>query len=1006
MVNFRAVILLLFICLSILPGSNILAAVEGRWISFLPASNSGNSNYAVTRPVDPEALRGLLFQPEAQGPFPAVILIHGCRGLLSYQQGWAELIASWGYVVFLVDSFFTRHAARVCENQEKWQQRDVVASRVDDIYGAYDYLSHLPKVDSSRMGLLGWDLNATLQAVRLAVAEKHPSQGFRATVAFYPNCLLPGLWSFASPLLILTGSEDDWTPGENCKPLQDYAAVDRPVSLVAYKKAHHSFDDTALADKRWLPGVFNPARKPGRGATVAYSRAAHKKAIDDVAAFLQRYLQNGLSRSGSEARSTDRDDGHWVSRPQVYGTRYPSGGRSLFDLFFSKPTAAGLDYDIPFPLEKLQQRLNAYLSTGPSLGMPLKSLLVPFGRSLKREITDSRNPRAILAVDTDTRLDRGEQHLLLKNRLFIAHVAPADALEVISYNESAERFEFQEVKNYSAGKQAVVSYVQREICMACHQNAAPLFSAAPWDESNGNRDIASRLAAVQSNFYGVPAFRLGAHAAIYDNATDRANLLSTWQLLWRSGCGSDDPGLGCRAAVFQSMLQYRLSQSTDFDRQGAAFQDRVLGQQRHTWADLWPRGLKIPNGDIPNRNPVLSHSVKDIAARFDPLRQRPPHRIWRRPDEPYMAEFIKGLADDLSLQEIRQLDLLMLQKSRQQDFARRLYDMSCAVDLSRRQGDVLWLQSECSALNNPQDVELKMTLRGKAGKMSGSITWFQLPGYNGLSRLSIEQATIQQQESGQQLLVNSVRTKNGLHARLPSGERLEQLKLVWLAGVQPLAPNSKQHFRARLALRFIDDFALLRQGVEQVLAQAVENKSGSLLENHVYVPALMQELFRFLGLEANDWCCKQTTSVSPLPAVASDVSQSVSASTIKNSPLVDTLNDYCSFCHRTVDPFPPNFLTGDASLVGDKVQHCAQRMYYRLSMWQKDENRRLKTPMPPFGIIKNKVHKMSDWTEGSDYRSLLHGLRSILLEQSDVKPHELLQKPYSQLRSCLPVAGI
>ena len=60
----------------------------------------------------PTTLRGLLMKPDGIGPFPAIIALHGCKGLLkddalvTREAAWAELLTSHGYVVLFPDSFW------------------------------------------------------------------------------------------------------------------------------------------------------------------------------------------------------------------------------------------------------------------------------------------------------------------------------------------------------------------------------------------------------------------------------------------------------------------------------------------------------------------------------------------------------------------------------------------------------------------------------------------------------------------------------------------------------------------------------------------------------------------------------------------------------------------------------------------------------------------------------------------------------------------------------------
>ncbi len=66
------------------------------------------------KPEPGTPLRGLLLRPKGEGIFPAVVLLHGCRGIQAYQKDWAAQLAGWGYVALLVDSFEPRKAKNIC----------------------------------------------------------------------------------------------------------------------------------------------------------------------------------------------------------------------------------------------------------------------------------------------------------------------------------------------------------------------------------------------------------------------------------------------------------------------------------------------------------------------------------------------------------------------------------------------------------------------------------------------------------------------------------------------------------------------------------------------------------------------------------------------------------------------------------------------------------------------------------------------------------------------------
>lgn len=87
------------------------------------------------------------------GPFPAVILVHGRSGFVSRAvTGWQWELKSWGYATFVVDSFSGRGLREVCS--------DALALtanlRIQDAYGALRILATHPRIDPTRIALMGF----------------------------------------------------------------------------------------------------------------------------------------------------------------------------------------------------------------------------------------------------------------------------------------------------------------------------------------------------------------------------------------------------------------------------------------------------------------------------------------------------------------------------------------------------------------------------------------------------------------------------------------------------------------------------------------------------------------------------------------------------------------------------------------------------------------------------------------------------------------------------------
>ena len=118
-----------------------------------------------------------------------------------------------------------------------------------------------------------------------AVAVTSPAPA-SLTVEFYPARggwkRLPG----ATPVLMLIGARDDWTPAAPYQALaQSASAAGRPVSIVVYPNAYHHFDGAEVRRRTMVSDA-----RGGRGATVDYDPRAHEDSEKQVRAFLAAQL--------------------------------------------------------------------------------------------------------------------------------------------------------------------------------------------------------------------------------------------------------------------------------------------------------------------------------------------------------------------------------------------------------------------------------------------------------------------------------------------------------------------------------------------------------------------------------------------------------------------------------------------------------------------------------------------------------------------------------------------
>ena len=162
---------------------------------------------------DPVKLAGKLIKPGGKGPFPAVVMLHGCGGIKSREDVWVKRIVNWGYVALQVDSFTPRGHTNICSSTRIIPPK----TRAQDAHDARSYLGGLPFVDRNRIAVMGWSHGGwtTLHTISEKIRIQKRRDSFQAAVAFYPYCNIP-LKDLRAPLLILIGERDDWCPAAMC----------------------------------------------------------------------------------------------------------------------------------------------------------------------------------------------------------------------------------------------------------------------------------------------------------------------------------------------------------------------------------------------------------------------------------------------------------------------------------------------------------------------------------------------------------------------------------------------------------------------------------------------------------------------------------------------------------------------------------------------------------------------------------------------------------------------
>jgi dienelactone hydrolase len=273
----------------------------------------------------------LYLPPKATGPVPALVLMHGLGGLAGPTgtniRKWAGTFASWGVAAFVVDSFGPRGLTSIANDPSKLSSWAPVA----DALSALQTLAADPRIDNSRIGIVGWSgggraaFLTALDTVRKSVIKDE--RKFALHVTFYGPADLQyrDRATDQSPMLFLHGEADDFTPIGPTREFADWAqSKGSAVTFITYPKTYHDFDvqggpqglqknlevgakcDTVIEVPTGRILRMNHAENPtatvadlrpyfgsciSHGANLGFNAAARANASEKIHDFLKQYFQ-------------------------------------------------------------------------------------------------------------------------------------------------------------------------------------------------------------------------------------------------------------------------------------------------------------------------------------------------------------------------------------------------------------------------------------------------------------------------------------------------------------------------------------------------------------------------------------------------------------------------------------------------------------------------------------------------------------------------------------------
>jgi dienelactone hydrolase len=213
---------------------------------------------------EPVTISGQFRIAQGSGRLPVVILQHASSGYDARIDVWSRELNELGISTFALDGFTVRGLTDINNSQASLGRLNLIL----DIYRALDVLAKHPRVDATRIALMGFSRGgqATLYASlgRFHKLWNKSGAEFAAYVPFYPDCMTTFLSDTEvvnRPIRIFGGTLDDYNPISACKAYAErLRAASRDVEVTEYPNASHSFDNPLGAQPAKIQPSFESVR--------------------------------------------------------------------------------------------------------------------------------------------------------------------------------------------------------------------------------------------------------------------------------------------------------------------------------------------------------------------------------------------------------------------------------------------------------------------------------------------------------------------------------------------------------------------------------------------------------------------------------------------------------------------------------------------------------------------------------------------------------------------------
>jgi len=187
-----------------------------------------------------DTVQAVLYTPEGEGPFPAIVVIHEWWGLNDWVKEQASKLSDRGYVALAIDLYRGKVATTPDEAHEL--MRGVPEDRAArDLRAAVEFLKSQSNVKKDRIASIGWCMGG---GYSLDVALQEPT--LRAAVINYGRLASDSesLKKINASILGLFGGQDRGIPPADVKKFeQSLKQMGKKVEVVIYPDAGHAFEN-------------------------------------------------------------------------------------------------------------------------------------------------------------------------------------------------------------------------------------------------------------------------------------------------------------------------------------------------------------------------------------------------------------------------------------------------------------------------------------------------------------------------------------------------------------------------------------------------------------------------------------------------------------------------------------------------------------------------------------------------------------------------------------------